>query len=86
MKRIVISGSWLSRRVVTIILGVAVAAVGTLIFIQHKAHLAGLLPFAAILLCPLMHIFMHGKHSGHGRESRSSEGDAPSHRHGGEET
>jgi hypothetical protein len=33
-----------------------------------------------------MHIFMHGKHSGHGRESRSSEGDAPSHRHGGEET
>jgi hypothetical protein len=35
---------------------------------EHRAHLAGLmgwLPFGLLLLCPLMHVFMHGGH-GHG--------------------
>jgi hypothetical protein len=32
---------------------------------QHWVHLAGILPFFFILLCPLMHLFMHGCHGGH---------------------
>jgi hypothetical protein len=28
--------------------------------------LLGWLPFAIFLLCPLMHLFMHGGHGGHG--------------------
>jgi hypothetical protein len=32
---------------------------------QHWAHLAGILPLFLILLCPLMHLFMHGGHGGH---------------------
>ena len=31
----------------------------------HTAHVLGLLPFAVILLCPLLHMFMHGGHGGH---------------------
>jgi hypothetical protein len=33
---------------------------------EHTAHLYGILPFALLLLCPLMHLFMHGGHGGHG--------------------
>ena len=32
---------------------------------EHRAHLLGWLPFGILLLCPLMHFFMHGSH-GHG--------------------
>ena len=65
MKRIALSGSRLSRPAVVIVLGVAVAAVGALVLIPHRAHLLGLLPYALFLLCPLLHIFMHRGHSGH---------------------
>ena len=34
---------------------------------QHSDHLVALLPFALILLCPLMHLFMHGGHGWHGQ-------------------
>jgi hypothetical protein len=33
---------------------------------EHTAHLYGVLPYALFLLCPLMHLFMHGGHGGHG--------------------
>lgn len=33
---------------------------------EHTAHLFGVLPFALLLLCPLMHLFMHGGHGDHG--------------------
>lgn len=43
---------------------------------EHRAHLAGLLswlPFGLLLLCPLMHVFMHG---GHGHGGRGTQGRA----------
>ena len=33
---------------------------------EHRAHLFGVLPYLLILLCPLLHFFMHGGHSRHG--------------------
>ncbi|MFC3862446.1 DUF2933 domain-containing protein [Deinococcus antarcticus] len=33
---------------------------------QHTAHVFGALPLVFVLLCPLMHLFMHGGHGGHG--------------------
>ena len=38
--------------------------VGYWIYTYHWEHALGLLPYAIILLCPLMHIFMHGSHGG----------------------
>lgn len=32
---------------------------------EHQAHLWGWLPFLLLLACPLMHLFMHGRHAGH---------------------
>lgn len=40
---------------------------------EHRAHLLGLLPLALILLCPLLHLFMHKGH-GHGHDHGDSEG------------
>ena len=41
---------------------------------EHRAHVAGALgwlPFGLLLLCPLMHVFMHGRHGGHGHDRES---------------
>lgn len=35
---------------------------------EHRAHALGFLPYALLLACPLLHVFMHrghGDHSGH---------------------
>lgn len=32
---------------------------------EHQAHLLGALPYLIVLLCPLMHLFMH---RGHGQD------------------
>lgn len=52
---------------------------------EHRVHLFGILPYLLLLLCPFMHLFMHGGHGMHGggrgkgsghdeKQSHSSEG------------
>ena len=52
---------------------------------EHRAHVLGALPFAIFLLCPLLHMFHHGRHGGdrsHNPERGERPGSgAPSHRH-----
>ena len=41
---------------------------GTLVLLyEHRAHVLGLLPWALVLVCPLLHVFGHGRH-GAGRD------------------
>ena len=43
---------------------------------EHRAHLGGLLQYLPLLLllaCPLMHIFMHGRHGHHHNPARSQD-------------
>jgi hypothetical protein len=43
---------------------------------EHRAHLAGWIPYWPYLLllaCLLMHLFMHGGHGGHGSSAASGE-------------
>ena len=59
---------WRSRGGVALLVVVAVG--GFLLFTEHRAHVLGFLPFAFLLACPLMHVFMHHGHH-HGGHSRS---------------
>ena len=56
-------GGWLQTRGgLALLVFLAVAAF--FLITEHTAHVFGVLPFALLLLCPLMHLFMHGGHGG----------------------
>ncbi len=57
---------------------VFLAIAGFYLITEHRAHLFGVLPFLLILLCPLMHFFMHGGHGGHGGDSDDRGASGPS--------
>ena len=47
-------------------------------YLIQRAHVLGALIWLPLLLCPLMHIFMHGGHGGHGGHGQDDrEGRAP---------
>src|SRR3546814_18208673 len=50
--------------VVNIVLAGFLVIAGFFLILAHRAHLLGWLPFLILLLCPLMHIFMHRGHGG----------------------
>ena len=49
---------------------------GAYLWMEHRAHLLGALVFLPLLLCPLMHLFMHHGHGGHSGHDNSSGGDS----------
>jgi hypothetical protein len=53
-----------SFRTGLVLLGFLVIA-GALLFTEHRAHVLGALIYLPLLLCPLMHMFMHHGHGGH---------------------
>jgi hypothetical protein len=56
-------GSWRSRNRLVLIGFLVIAAY--FLWAEHRAHVVQYLPFALLLLCPLLHFF-HGGHGGHG--------------------
>ena len=42
-----------------------IVVAGFFLITEHRAHLYGFLPYAFLLACPLMHMFMHRGHGGH---------------------
>lgn len=36
---------------------------------EHLAHIIPILPWLLLLVCPLMHVFMHRTHGGHNHHS-----------------
>ena len=51
-------------------------AIGAVFLVaEHRAHLAGWIPYWPYLLllaCPAMHLFMHGGHGSHGSSGASN--------------
>ena len=45
-----------------IALFVFIATIAFFLITEHLAHLIPVLPWLFLLLCPLMHLFMHGSH------------------------
>jgi hypothetical protein len=63
---------WPSRTGLAL-LGFAAIA-GFFLLTEHRAHLLGVLPWLLLFACPLLHLFMHRGHGGHGEDE---EGKAP---------
>ncbi|XKE44183.1 DUF2933 domain-containing protein [Halomonas organivorans] len=61
---------WLDRRpgkgTFWLLVGLALAVVGFMLWEEHKGHVLGALPWLIVLASPLMHLFMHGGHGKHG--------------------
>jgi len=49
-----------------------IGAVSYFLLMEHTQHLFEYLPFLIILLCPLMHVFMHGSHGKHHNHDETS--------------
>jgi len=45
---------------------------------EHTAHVFGALPYILLLLCPLLHLFMHSGHGDHVGHSSQSKRDSQS--------
>ncbi|KGE78580.1 hypothetical protein FP66_02300 [Halomonas salina] len=48
-----------------LMVAIALAVMGFLLWEEHKVHLLGALPWLILLACPLMHLFMHRRHDRH---------------------
>jgi hypothetical protein len=47
------------------IVTLALAGLGIYLFATHTGHISTALPYLPLLVCPLMHLFMHGGHGHH---------------------
>jgi hypothetical protein len=50
---------------VTVGICVFVAIAGFFLWEEHRAHVLGILPYLLLAACPIVHLFMHGRHGGH---------------------
>lgn len=66
------SAGFFRSRAGLVLIGFLVIA-GVLLFTEHRAHVLGALVFLPLLLCPLMHLFMHGGHGSHGDHAAGSQ-------------
>ena len=57
--------------------------VGVYLLREHWGHVLGVAPYALLLACPLMHVFMHGGHGGHahhGHQGKPEQAENDEHR------
>jgi hypothetical protein len=66
------SGNFLTSPAGVVLIGF-LAIAGVYLWMEHRAHLLGALLWLPLLACPLMHLFMHHRHGGHGGRSHSAE-------------
>ncbi|MGI1669619.1 MAG: DUF2933 domain-containing protein [Neptuniibacter sp.] len=63
------SSFWCSKSGFAALLMIAVA--GYFLLVEHAEHVFPFLPYLFLLMCPLMHLFMHGSHN-HGEHKHDS--------------
>lgn len=52
---------------------IAIGIIGFFLLSEHFGHIFPFLPYLFLLLCPLMHLFMHGGHGQHKHNKTDSE-------------
>lgn len=53
------------RAWVWLALWAVIALLAYIVIVEHRVHALEFLPYALLLVCPLMHVFMHGRHGHH---------------------
>ena len=56
---------------IKLVLYASIGIIAYFLVTEHRAHLAGFLPYSLLFLCLFMHFFMHGGHGGHGGDNNS---------------
>ena len=54
---------------------------GYFLWQEHSAHVIQYLPWILLAACPLMHVFMHHGHGGHGKQDDSTSAAKSGERH-----
>jgi Flp pilus assembly protein TadB len=70
------ASGWYRSRTGLVLLAFLVIAAFFLVT-EHRAHTLSALPFLLVLLCPLLHLFLHGRHGGSHAGHGSSPGQRP---------
>ena len=73
---------WWKTRSGVVLCGFLLIA-GFYLLTEHTAHVFGVLPYLLIAACPLMHLFMHHGHGGHGSNPPAKRGDTDREQGGG---
>lgn len=72
--------SWYTPKGMVIL--VLVSFAGFILFREHQSHILQNLPYIILLLCPLMHIFMHGSHESHGEHANKEKSESDAYQRG----
>lgn len=56
---------------IKLVLYASIGIIAYFLVTEHRAHLAGFLPYSLLFLCLFMHFFMHGGHGSHGGDNNS---------------
>ncbi|MCC5880284.1 MAG: DUF2933 domain-containing protein [Idiomarina sp.] len=68
-------GRWKSLHGLAVLILIVVSLY--FLFVEHANHVLPYLPYFILLLCPLMHVFMHKSHGGHQHdETHQNDNDA----------
>lgn len=57
----------------------AIGIIGYFLLTEHRSHVIQFLPYALLLACPFMHLFMH--HGNHENRSHGSSENESAHKH-----
>lgn len=65
-----------------VVLAFFALAAAYFLWTEHRVHAIQFLPWGILLLCPVMHLFMHHGHGGHGSHDSNESGGGGSTSHG----
>jgi hypothetical protein len=54
---------------IKIVMYATIGIIAYFLVTEHRAHLAGFLPYSFLFVCIFMHLFMHGGHGGDNGEN-----------------
>lgn len=61
------------KRKTNLVMWIFLGFIAYFLITEHWAHVVPYLPWLILLICPLLHVFMHGGHGSHDNHSHNKE-------------